>query len=111
MREKSNQFLFKIATFIGLICMLIPLSIYGLWINAFNMGTSQVERVSVFNGYLPDYLQGSGDVTYLSMIFCVLAIILSSICLKILGKPLRVLNIIILIFASLLLLLNLFSIM
>ena len=109
--KSSKKFLLKTATFISLLCLSIPISIYGLWINAFNMGTSQVERVSIFNSYFPDFLHGRWHTTYLGITFCVLAIILSSISLKMSGKLWRALNIIILIFGSLLLLLNLFSMM
>ena len=108
---KSNQFLLKILTVSSLIFLSFPLLIYRLWIKAFNLGTSQSERVSIFNSYFPDSLQGRWDTTYLSISFCLLAIILSSICLKLSQKFWKILNIIILIFSSLLLLLNLFSMM
>jgi hypothetical protein len=108
---KSNQFLLKILTVLSLIFLSFPLLIYRLWIKAFNLGTSQSERVSIFNSYFPDSLQGRWDTTYLSISFCLLAIILSSICLKLSQKFWKILNIIILIFSSLLLLLNLFSMM
>jgi len=109
--KKSNQFLLKTLTFVRLIFLSIPLLIYGLWIQAFNLGKTQPERVSIFNNNFPDFLQGRWDITYLSIAFCILAIILSSICLRLPVKLWKVLNTIILIFSSLLLLLNLFSMM
>ena len=109
--KNSNQTSLKIATLVSLICLLIPLIIYGLWIYAFNFGTTQVERVTIFKDYFPDFLNGRWDMTFLGIAFCVLAIILSSICLKMSGKIWKVLNGIILIFSSLILLLNLFSMM
>ena len=109
--KKSNQLLLKTLTFVSIILLSIPLLVYGLWIQAFNLGATQSERVLVFNSYFPDFLQGRWDTTYLSITFCILAIILSSICLKLSQKLWRALNIIILIFGSLLQLLNLFSMM
>ena len=109
--KKSNQFILKTLTFVSLIFLSIPLFIYGLWIQAFNLGTCQSERVTIFNSYFPDFLHGRWDITYLNIVFCILAIILSSFCLKLPQKLWKVLNIIILIFSCLLLLLNLFSLM
>ncbi len=109
--KKSNQLIIKTLTFVSLIFLSIPLLIYGLWIQAFNLGKTQSERVSIFNNYFPDFLHGRWDTTYLGITFCILAIILSSICLKLPQKLWKALNIIILIFSSLLLLLNLFSMM
>ena len=101
----------KILTFTGLFCLSIPLSLCGLWIHAFNLGDNQPARVAIFNTYLPDFLHGRFDTTFLSIAFCVLAIILSSISLTLSGKLWKILNIIILVLSILLLLLNLFSMM
>jgi len=109
--KKSNQFLFKALTFVSFIFLSITLFIYGLWIQAFNLGKTQSERVSIFNNYFPDFLHGRWDITYLNITFCILAIVLSSICLKLPEKLWKVLNIIILILSSLMLLLMLFSLM
>ena len=109
--KKSNQFLLKTLTFVSLTFLSITLLIYGLWIHAFNLGTTQSERVSIYKNYFPDFLFGRWDISYLSITFCIAAIILSSICLKLSGKLWKTLNIIILILSSLLLLLNLFSLM
>jgi 1-acyl-sn-glycerol-3-phosphate acyltransferase len=75
------------------------------------MGTTQAESVEIFNGYFPDFLQGRWDTTYISLAFCVLAIILSIFGLKISVRSWQNINISILVIGSLLLLLNLFSMM
>lgn len=106
---KSTQL--KVLTLVSLICLLIPLSIYGLWIYVFDLGTTQIERVAIFKAYFPDFLNGRWDTTYLGIAFCVLAIIFSSISLKLSGKFWKSLNMLIIILSSLLLLLNLFSTM
>lgn len=107
----SNQTSLKIVSLISLICLLIPLIIYGLWIYAFNLGTTQAERVTIFKDYFPDFLNGRWDTTFISIAFCVVAILLSTTNLKKIKNYWRTLNIFIIIISSLLLLLNLFSMM
>ena len=109
--KNSNQTSLKIATLVSLICLLIPITIYGLWIYAFNLGTTQVERVTIFKNYFPDFLNGRWDTTFISIAFCVVAILLSTLNLKKIKKYWRTLNIFIIVISSLLLLLNLFSMM
>ncbi len=99
----------KTATLMSLICLLIPLSVYGLWIYAFDLGTSQAERVAIFNDFFPAVLSGKGVKAYISIVFGISSIVLSSISLRSSSILLKVLNIIILFFSSIVLLLNLFS--
>ena len=107
----KNQTKWKISTLISLICLIIPFSIYSLWIYVFNLGTTQAERVSVFKDYFPDFLDGRWSTTIFSIIFSISAVILSSINLKHLKKIWKLINIIILILSGILLFLNLFSMM
>jgi hypothetical protein len=106
-----NQHLLKVFTLAGLLCLSVPLSMFGLWIYAFDLGTTQAERVAMYNSYFPDFLNGRGDTTYLSLLFSIAAIILSNLGLKLSGKLWRGLNIVILVLGALLLLSNLFSMM
>ena len=101
----------KIATLLSFICLLVPFSIYGLWIYVFNLGTTQTERVSAFKNYFPDFLTDRLSSTLLGITFCIFAIIFSSISLKLSGKFWKTLNILIIVVSSLMLLLNLFSMM
>jgi len=101
----------KILTFVGLFCVSIPFSILGLWIHAFNLGTTQIERVEIFNKYFPEFLNRRFDTALLSVAFCILTIILSIISLTLPGKLWKALNIIILVFSILLFLMNLFQMM
>jgi len=109
--KSVNKTQYKILTLVSLICLLIPFSIYGLWIYVFDLGTTQVERVAVFKDYFPNFLNGRWSTTLLSIAFSISAIILSSISLKLSIKIWKSLNILILLLSSLLLLLNLFSMM
>lgn len=101
----------KISTFIGLFSLSISLLIFVLWQRAFNLGHNQTDRVAIFRSYFPDFLNGRGTTTYLSIAFLITAIILSSISLKLPGKLWKVLNYIIIVFSIFLLLLNLFTMM
>jgi len=62
--------------------LLIPLTIYVLWIYAFNFVTTQVERITIFKDYFPDFLNDRWDTTFISIAFCVVAILLSTVNLK-----------------------------
>jgi len=108
--EILNPRIMKILTFMGIVSLSVSLTILGLWIHAFNIGDNQAERVAVFNNYFPDFLQGRSAVSYLSLAFSALAIVISSICLNSSGKIWKV-NMLILVFSCLLLLLNLFQMM
>jgi len=110
LRRLLTPQLMKILTFMGLLCLFIPLSIMGLWIHAFNLGDSHANSVAIFNSYFPEFLHGRYATSYLCIVFCLLAIIISSINLKSSGKIWKV-NMIILVFSSLLLFLNLFQMM
>jgi hypothetical protein len=102
--------LLKLLTFFGLVCVSIPFSIQGLWIFATNSGVNQVDSVTTFNSFFPDFLRGRDSINYLSIAFCIFAIIISTINLKS-SRTIWKVNMIILILSSLLLLLNLFQMM
>lgn len=110
-RKSLTQRQLKIFSFVSLICFLIPLSIFGLWIYAADLGTTQAESVEIFHSYFPRFLQGRYDTAYLSIIFCIASIIFASISLKLSEILWKSMNIIVLILSSLLLLLNLFGLM
>ena len=109
--KNLNQTQLKILTLVSLIFLLIPFSIFALWIYVFELGTTQAESVAIFKDYFPDFLNGRWSITFLSIAFCITAIIFTSFGLKLSEKLWKSLNIIILVLSSLLLLLNLFSMM
>jgi hypothetical protein len=106
-----NKISYKTSTLISLICLLIPVSIYILWIYAAGLGTTQTERVIIFKSYFPDFLSGRWSTTILSIFFCIVAIIISSNSLKLSKNFWKATSTTILIISSLLLFLNLFSMM
>ncbi len=95
----------------GIIFMLIPVSIFAIWIYSANKGSTQADSVAIFNSYFPSFLQGRFDTTILSIGFCITAIFFSIRGLKLEGKLWYTINLIIIIISSLLLFLNLFSMM
>jgi len=109
--KNLNQSLLKILTFVSLVFLAIPLSIYGLWISVSDTGATPTESTAIFNSYFPEFLQGRWDITILSILLGLAAFILSAFCLKLSRKTWRILNFTILIISSLLLLLNVFSMM
>lgn len=102
--------LLKLLTILGILFIFIPILIQGLWIYASQSGTTPSQSIAIFNSYFPDFLQGS--MGYLSLIFCLMAIIISIICLNSsMSKLYETLHKIILSVSTLFLLLNLFQMM
>jgi hypothetical protein len=101
----------KTMTFIGLSFLIIPLSIFGIWFYSASARDTQSERVKIFKGFFPEFLQGTNDISYLTIIFCFLAIITSILCLQYSKKSWWKINMITLVFSSLLTLISLFGLM
>jgi hypothetical protein len=101
----------KLLTFLGLLCLAIPLLLQGLWIYVRSLTATQAEGVALFQSYQPECLQGPYAVLYVSLALSLLAIIFSSMSLSLSEKLWKYLNAIILILASLMLLLSLFQLM
>jgi fumarate reductase subunit C len=106
-----NPFRIKVLTFVGLFFLSVPLSIYGLWIYACNVGTTQPECVEIFNGFFPEFLHDRYDTSILSLVFCLIAIIISIIGICVSKKIWNKLNLITLVFSAILLMLNLIGIL
>jgi hypothetical protein len=102
--------LLKLLTFLGLVCVSIPISIQGLWIYSAKSYINQADSVATFNSFFPSFLHGRYTINYLSIVFCLFAITISIINLKS-SKTIWKLNMIILVLGGLLLLLNLFQMM
>lgn len=102
--------LLKLLTILSILFLSIPVLIQGIWIYAINSGTTHSDSVNIFDSYFPDFLQGSMD--YISLIFFLMAIIISIICLNSsMSKFYDTLHKIILSVSTLLLLLILFQMM
>lgn len=109
--KNASQTRLKIFTLVSFACMSIPVSIYVLWLYVIDLGSTQAERVTIFNSYFPEFLHERWDTTLVSIVFCISSIILSNISLSLSQKIWRILNYIILVISSLLLALNVFSMM
>ena len=101
---------FEFMTYLGLFCLILTWTTFFLWVQAFNAGTEQSERVQIFLNYFPSFLS-VGAITLIDIILCIAAIIISSICLRLKGIGWKVLNIVIIVGCSLGLLLTLFGLM
>ncbi|MCK5782101.1 MAG: hypothetical protein KAH10_05895 [Flavobacteriales bacterium] len=101
----------KLMTLLGVLFISIPILMQCLWIYAFNLADNQFDRVAILYSYLPEFLHGQYVASYLALTFCLLAIILSRISMKLPGVLWKSLNVITLIISSILLLLSLFQLM
>lgn len=110
-KHMPNPQRLKILTFFGLIILSIPITIQGLWINAFYSADTHQKRVEIYHSYLPEFLQDPHTTSYLSLVSCLIVIILSGVNLSYSDKLWKLSNLIILIVSSLLLFLNLFQLM
>lgn len=106
-----TQHLLKLLSFAGILFLSVPAIIFILWIYSSMHSTTQAESVSLFNSFLPAFLQGRYDSTYLSVVFCLIGIVIGAVCLKLHGKVWITLNVSVLVLCSLMMLLNLWSLM
>jgi hypothetical protein len=102
--------LLRFMTFLGFVCLSSAMTIQGLWIYSASSEKSQVEMVTKFNSFFPDFLHGRYTLNYIGIALCILTIFISTISLKSSGIIWKT-NMIILIFSSLLLFLNFFQMM
>ena len=109
--KRPNQKRLKVFSLISLACLAVPLSIYVLWIYVAELGTTQAESVAIYKTYFPVFLGGRWDTTLLSIVFCAASIFFSSISLEHSQKVWKIFNVTVLVISSLLLALNVFSMM
>ena len=110
-RKTLAQQKLRVYSLMGVLCLSIPISLTVLWNHAFNSAATQVERVALYKSYVPEFLHGRNSTSLLSLVFCIAAIILSSVCLQTTVKLWKAINIIVLVLSILSLLLNLFQMM
>jgi len=109
--KQFNTRVLKTLALLALLATSVPVTIMALWIKAFNLGDTQEERGAIFYSYLPEFLHGRWNATYLSIAFCIVALLLSGMSMKLPGSWWRALSILILTVSGALLLLNVFSLM
>jgi cell division protein FtsW (lipid II flippase) len=111
MKTYSQSHLKKLTT-VCLICLFIPFSIYVMWIYISSLNISHTEKVVYFKNFFPSFLQDKFDVTYVSIFFCIISILLSIVInTRSNTKSWKNLSVVTLILSLVLLLLNLFQLM
>jgi hypothetical protein len=110
MKQLSDRIL-KVFAILAVLATSIPVTIMPLRIKASNLGNTQEERVAIFYTYLPEFLHGRWNSTYLSIAFCTLAIVLSLKSMSLSCRWWKALNLLVLAVSGALLFLNVFSMM
>jgi hypothetical protein len=111
MNKELSKYRKYILSILGIICLLVPAFLFGLWQHAFDLGSNQLERVEIYESYLPDFLHGRYNGTMFSLAFSLLGMTFSIISINTKSKTWKALNILILVLCSLFTLLNLFWLM
>ena len=104
----------KILTWSAALILTLPIYIFALWGYASEQGDDQAARREVFYSFFPEFMHAGHFVTYLSISFCILSILLIVLSNTNHGLPgiaWKVFHIILMILSLLLLLLNIFSLL
>jgi hypothetical protein len=94
---------------IGIIFLIVPLLLYGLWIYAFNQTNGYPENVNLYDSYFPPFLRGRFTTTILSFLLCLFAVMLNLGNLKNSNRIFSIVSWLVVIVGGLLGFLNLFS--
>jgi hypothetical protein len=97
----------------GIILLLPSLWVWGAWIKTVqdNSSLGQKEKVEIFLGYFPAFIKSVSTTSFIVLPSCIACIVISAIGLKHASKPFRIVGIIIIVLASLITLLQLFTMM
>ena len=108
--EDKKKNLFSI---IGIIFLLPALWVWGAWIKTVRANPSlpQEEKVEIFLGYFPSFIRTVPVTSYMVLLSCVACIVFSAIGLSRATKPFKIVGIIVIVIASLITLLQLFTMM
>ncbi len=98
-------------TWISLLLLFVPISIWILWICVFenNTGASQSEKVKLFHTYLPKVIDN--NISIVILISSVIALVFALISMTNKLVDYKAINLIIIIISSLIILLQLFSLL
>jgi hypothetical protein len=94
-------------TLLSFACLSVPLYIMALWIYLSNQDIPENILVEQFHSFFPLSLQGKYAAIYLSLVFSAFALIISGIAFPRTERFARVVNVIILLFAGALFMVNL----
>lgn len=99
------------ATWSSVICLIVPVLFFGLWIQAFEAGKNQTERVAIFIDFFPAFLQSKSRIMLFSLGFSFLSVLLSVYGIWNSQKLGWLTNLLILTLATSLLALNIFTLL
>jgi hypothetical protein len=105
-RQSSNSL-----SIIGVILLLVPISIWLLWISIFssNPSASQAEKVQIFNSYFPLFLRSNSSISLVVLALSVGSIVFTILGQKSANRVFKTGGIFVIIIASVVLLLQTFS--
>ena len=103
----------RVLSILGPVLLVPPLLIWALWIQTFsaNPAAPQARKREIYLGYFPAFLQSAGALSLLTLVLCVLCIVLTVFGLKGAGVPMKIVGILAIIVSSLVIMLQLFSMM
>lgn len=106
-----NSLKLKLLTGMSFISILIPVFLWVLWDHCFKSQDNQADRVKMYHSYFPEFLHGRYTISFISLVFSILGVILASVYFQRRTSYLKVINIIVFAVAILMTMLSLFSLM
>ena len=98
---------------LSVLFLMVPVIILGLWIYVFetNSFASQVEKVKIYQSYFPVFMQSNFILSLIVLVSSLIAIVMGGINMSKTFVSRKIISILIIIAASLIVLLQLFSMM
>ena len=98
---------------LGILFISVPIIIWGLWIFVFenNPNASQLEKVKIYDSYLPKLMNGNFELSLVTFISSLIAIVFAATSVTNASVIRKIISIIIIIAGLLIMLLQLFSLM
>jgi len=106
--KKKNVF-----SIVGVLILIPAIWVWGAWIKTVvdNPTLPQEEKVEIFLGYFPSFIHTVSVSSYMVLLSCAACIVFSAIGLSRATKPFKIVGIIVIVLASLITLLQLFTMM
>lgn len=101
----------KITAILAIVFLLPALYIFGLWMNVFNQDISPSQKADEFTKHFHPLINDSRIVVYVSMAFCVIAIVLAAKSFKQPLVPLRIAMWLTVMIASLIFFMDIFQLL
>ncbi len=98
-------------TGLSFILILIPILLFALWNYCFNAHSNHEDRVRMYEGYFPEFLNGRYTLSFISLLLCSLGLVFSAMYWNNKHRVMKAFNIVFFIAGGLMMLLYLFSLM